>query len=673
MDWASTGSGEAAAGRRCWEILDCRSASCRHCDAIRLLPAQQETDDATFAPPAVGYPPDRCLVFPLSQPAKGLLIWGPQGRAAPTPWSMLRFLSNQVGAILSSDLVSGAETMLELIRIATQADDCELFLADLYGKEMLLTACVGADRALLLRHGRFEAGNGFPGLALATARPVTSPGIAPGDRLPEKETPQAKLAFISVPIPAPDGRVIGCLNLGWRRPEVPIQAIADALWATMSPVGSAICAAYWTYGQNIVQATAPGAAPSAAGSLRALVEAVGGSAGSLVMWDETNRQVQRSEVFGPTPPICPWLASPDAAPCASRTNASCFRLLAVGQPDAGTPGPCRQVQFDGTSVCCIPIVGHPTRTGRLLVGFRERLPEHAGRLLVPLQIMAEHLGMHLPERSAAPQVSGQELLLPLLDIRCFGHFELAIGDQKLAPASFPRRDALTLLKILVLRAGKQLHRQQLIDWLWPETDERSGLNRLHGVVHSLRGVIEPQAAERRWIYLLNEGENYCFVARNTVSVDLISFQDNLALARREARDGPFAPNATYYLEQAVALYRGDLYEDDQYRGWCDVERITLQREFIEALARLARIYLTHGEARRAIETLRRALVSDPSREDLHGELIRCLMGLRRYNEAKDQVRQCIRYLREEVGVEPSSETQHLYHALSRPHEAEGTR
>ena len=97
--------------------------------------------------------------------------------------------------------------------------------------------------------------------------------------------------------------------------------------------------------------------------------------------------------------------------------------------------------------------------------------------------------------------------------------------------------------------------------------------------------------------------------------------------------------------------------------WCDIERTALQREFIDAMGTLARAYLTLGEGKRAMYALRRALAYDYSREDLHTELVRCLIRFRRHKEANEQIYDCVRYLREELEVEPSPETQRLFHSL----------
>lgn len=649
-------------GRHCWEVFGCSAASRRGCNALRTAqrgPVAPHPEPASSVDHHTAQP---CLVAALPQPVGGLAVWGPFGRGAPNAGDLLRFISDVASALLPRDLTQGSEVWLELLRTAVAADDGELFLVDLYGREMLLTTCVGADREALWKRSRFERGDGLPGLAFAQGRPVTTLNLEPQDRFAKGEFHPPIQAFLSVPINGPDGQVIGCANLAWRHHCVPVQRLADALWAALPGVGNAIYAAYWLLRQKVARSGFTDPGPESAGLLKAL-HAAGADAGSLVMWDERDRKVLRNDRAGAAPPACPWLASPEASPCSSRDNESAYRLLTLGKPGDRVLGPCAQVQFDGSAVCCVPVLGQPSRMGRLLIGFRDRGTHQSSRLLVPLQIMAEQVAMQLPEPTVAPAICEQQPAIAPLTIRCFGHFEVSIGEHKLGPSSFPRRDALTLLKMLVLRAGKQLHRDRLIDWLWPGASERSGLNRLHGVVHALRGVIEPHAAERRWTYLLNEGETYTFLPGETTSVDLISFQENLTLARRDLRENAFAPDATHYLERAVELYRGDLYEGDQYCEWCDVERFALQREFLDALASLARIYLTLGEAKRATEALRRALAYDPSREDLHNELIRCLVRQRRYKEAKDQVSECIRHLREEVGVEPTSETLRLHHSL----------
>ena len=86
---------------------------------------------------------------------------------------------------------------------------------------------------------------------------------------------------------------------------------------------------------------------------------------------------------------------------------------------------------------------------------------------------------------------------------CFGGFDVRLQGRTVPPEEFIRRKALLLLKILVMSAGNPVHRDALVEGLWPGVDPRSGVNRLHGVLHALRNATEPFKEQRRWIYVCN--------------------------------------------------------------------------------------------------------------------------------------------------------------------------
>lgn len=662
ISWGVTGSGELTLGRYCWDVFGCAARSNQQCKAVKCLKPNLVARSRTKSGPIARYPSDVCLISAIQLPFSGHLVWGPQcGNSLRTGFDLHPVVS-LASSIFAKDVINGGEAVLDLILIATGADSGKLFLSDLHAKRLLLNACIRSDRSTRAQQQCFESAREFANLAFAQRRPVTS--LAPSARLlRSKLSDMGVCSIVSVPIPAPDGRVLGCLELAWHDSAAPVDALAEALWSSTPLLGNAICASYWILGQQVARANRGSFAPPFAELLRILDKSVGASAGCVVIWNEHSRKMRSINAFGVSPPICQWMLSPEAAPCSLQDNESCFRLIALTKPDNAWPDACRQVRFDGTSACCIPVMGQEGRGGRALIGFRRNSPKSPERLLVPLQLMLEQLSIQRYESNTKELALGHAPAIPKLSIRCFGHFEIEVDGQKLPSSTFRRRDALTLLKILVLRAGKQVHRAKINEWLWPDVDERAGINRLHGVVHALRTVIEPYAAERHWKYVLSEGDTYTFSPDNSTLVDLIEFQNCLALAQNGLRGGYFTPNVTHYLERAVELYRAELYEDDKCSAWCDVERTVLEREFIDTLASLAKSYLTLGDAKRAVDALRRALVHDPSREDLQHELIRCLVRLKRFREAKEQVFECVRYLREELGVAPSAETDALYHSL----------
>ncbi|NIQ58042.1 MAG: hypothetical protein GWN71_33115, partial [Gammaproteobacteria bacterium] len=149
---------------------------------------------------------------------------------------------------------------------------------------------------------------------------------------------------------------------------------------------------------------------------------------------------------------------------------------------------------------------------------------------------------------------------PVLELRCFGPLTIRLGERRVAHAAFQRKKALTLLELLVLKAGNPVTRQALVECLWPGADEKAGVNRLHVVIHALRSVIEPEREERRWIFVRNQGEFYYFNMESPHEIDLYTFRRHAAAARRAEECGRFV-DAMAHLEDALALYRGDLFAD----------------------------------------------------------------------------------------------------------------
>src|SRR5882762_2647252 len=67
---------------------------------------------------------------------------------------------------------------------------------------------------------------------------------------------------------------------------------------------------------------------------------------------------------------------------------------------------------------------------------------------------------------------------------------------------WPRKQAKLLLKLLALDPKHQLHRQQLIDAIWPDLDVESGAANLHKMIHMARRALEPKltsAVDSRFI------------------------------------------------------------------------------------------------------------------------------------------------------------------------------
>jgi DNA-binding SARP family transcriptional activator len=230
----------------------------------------------------------------------------------------------------------------------------------------------------------------------------------------------------------------------------------------------------------------------------------------------------------------------------------------------------------------------------------------------------------------------------------FGGFRVSVGSRTIPPDSWRLRKAAALVKLLALAPGHRLHREQIIDLLWPGSGRKSASNNLRRVLHGTRRVLDPTAGSR---YLASEDESLVLCPESDLWVDAEAFEEAAVTARR-GKD-PAAYRA------AIDLYVGLLLPEDRYKEWAESRRGELRRLYLELLVELAGLYEERGEYERSIEALQRVVAEEPTLEEAHAGLIRihALSGRRR--EALAQYERLRNILVRDLGTEPDAATRSL--------------
>jgi DNA-binding SARP family transcriptional activator len=182
----------------------------------------------------------------------------------------------------------------------------------------------------------------------------------------------------------------------------------------------------------------------------------------------------------------------------------------------------------------------------------------------------------------------------LVKITVLGGFRVAVDGAATAAGGWARRSAAALVKVLALAPGHCLHREQVMDLLWPTESPAHSAPRLHKAAYFAR-----RAAGRDDAVVLRDDVVWLFPDAD-VTVDAVRFEQ---LARVAVREGdPVAARA------ALAWYRGELLPGDRYEDWAADRREMLHLRRLDVL-RVA------GEWRELVEL-------EPTDEEAHAELIR---------------------------------------------------
>jgi ATP/maltotriose-dependent transcriptional regulator MalT/two-component SAPR family response regulator len=182
---------------------------------------------------------------------------------------------------------------------------------------------------------------------------------------------------------------------------------------------------------------------------------------------------------------------------------------------------------------------------------------------------------------------------------------------------------------------------------WPDLPAEKVTNNFHSTLYRVRQAVGGDAVVvRGGKYVL--GVDYWF--------DVQEFDDLIERARLLP---PHDWQAQELWRRAVRLYQGDFLPEVD-RPWCVPKREEAHTKYIEALVELARSYEARGAFEEAIARYRRALEEDELREDIHRRIMRAYVEAGRRSDALAQYRYCREILIQELGVEPTHETQRLY-------------
>jgi two-component SAPR family response regulator len=181
-----------------------------------------------------------------------------------------------------------------------------------------------------------------------------------------------------------------------------------------------------------------------------------------------------------------------------------------------------------------------------------------------------------------------------------------------------RPDVRAILGFLAIRAPRAVHRDQVIDAIWPDKDAESGKKFLFRRVHSLRKALN-EDSDAPFLYFRFDQYR---LDPDRVWVDVAAFEERIQRARK-APDEVAEP----LLAEAIELYRGELFADG-CPDWAIERQEECRANMLQALNRAAACAARRGDYPTAVERYRRALALEPINEEIATNLARALHNLR---------------------------------------------
>jgi DNA-binding SARP family transcriptional activator len=240
-----------------------------------------------------------------------------------------------------------------------------------------------------------------------------------------------------------------------------------------------------------------------------------------------------------------------------------------------------------------------------------------------------------------------------LHLTMLGCFALILYGRVVLDDAWPRQRARSLLKLLALAPDHRLHREQVAELLWPQTEPATAHNLLRKNIHYLRARVRYHCPRLEII----EREAGMLTLNEQVEVDVDRF-------RTTARRALAGHGAARDFEEALGHYTGDLLPADCYESWAGsiAEELRFLRD--ELLAELARLSLRTGDAARAASCLEQLIANDPLREHAHHDLMLAYAALGKRGLALRQFDRWSEIAQRTFGVGPSETTRRVRHEIA---------
>ena len=246
-------------------------------------------------------------------------------------------------------------------------------------------------------------------------------------------------------------------------------------------------------------------------------------------------------------------------------------------------------------------------------------------------------------------IPADEFMKNDLHVQLLGKFAVSVNGIAILESPWKSHRGRNLFKLLALTPGHRLHRDQVIDILWPDSDVSAAANNLYQTLYLTRRGLESAGAGA---LVLEDGlVSLRGNAGPALLVDVEQFEA-AAVQTKDCQD----PNV---FQAPLELYRGDLLPDDLYEEWTVQRRESLRQVYLNLLLDLARLHEAQYNYSAGITALLQLLAVDRSYEEAHIGLMRLYALSGQRQQALRQYRTLGEVLKAELDTGPSEDAIHL--------------
>ena len=263
----------------------------------------------------------------------------------------------------------------------------------------------------------------------------------------------------------------------------------------------------------------------------------------------------------------------------------------------------------------------------------------------------------LVDRGGDARVAPRGESIPLLQLRLFGGFDIAIGGMPVDKGKMTRKNTRAVLVMLAASRGKELSREAAAKALWPQSTKDHARRNYYTVWSDLRRALT--LPDGTCPYLIRRQFGCCLESRY-----LESDVDRLHEICRELQFGvPNMEQWSLLFAEVDKDFAGDLMPFEHSNAMVVKMRNDYRNRLVDALVSATNSIVETSSPQWGVCFARAALDHDETREDAYLAMMRAQIASNQRTAAMSTYLTCRKVLSDRLGIDPSPEITMLYESL----------
>ena len=250
-----------------------------------------------------------------------------------------------------------------------------------------------------------------------------------------------------------------------------------------------------------------------------------------------------------------------------------------------------------------------------------------------------------------------------VNIQLFGGLEISVEGQLIDVATWRRSKSHQLFLKTVLENGSEVPRDMTLTLLWPDMTKKTAANNYYVTLSKMDSYLNKQCDWDREADIITRAACGKIKLNCTLcSTDTAQFESAVLRARKKVLEHDFQSALKHYYRM-VELYRGDLLVGDYEYEWLESPRERYRKQFLDSMATAGRICLELGQPHETHFFVDAALHQQAGKETFYQLSLQAYKATGRREDALNAYYECVQYLQDTLGLDPSPELRHLFNEL----------